>query len=758
MKLNEWYEVCGLSYNEFVTYLNNKYGRVCGNYYDLKADGALKKGTAGVKGYYIHHVKENEVSNLCDRNVAARNPIEYQHAENLVQSDILEHFFLHTLISEEFDASGDLEVGEGGICWIATTINMKINKGELSKEEYQVFLKLVNRYCTSSFIRQKHGKTPEDLLKRLLGQCSKVKHYSDYIEAVKDTKLFPWNINAFSDVRNYLRNNRTAGVVICTGGGKTTFGLELLRVFNWRGLILGPSNTIGTGWEGNPDKDRFNYEYMNYQTFQNDFTKIDYSKYDVIICDEMHHTEAPRWGEGLQYALDNTNVKIVGLTATPTDDQKQGNDKYFAGRMCYGLDLATGIREGHIHKFDYISAIYKLDRELFEKYGEAGRQMLGRLDLELNKNPIHKILKDNMPQNTVRKIIVFVQEKEMIDEAKEIMIKYNPNYATEEYARTIYSGLDEDYIKEAKNWFNKDHDHDVVLFTINMANEGAHFDGINTLIMFRKTNSSSLYLQQLGRIVVTSNKEDPSGIVFDFTNNAQTLINKPQVVVKKVKETAEAIEDELSEEDLFNEDDRTNTDISDEQVIADIQNAIKEQAEKTTANKGRVVIYKDYTEDCAETLAALYDSQKRSNTDAQIYVELQDELLNDPSFIELWKELKIEAAGRLLISTKRSKNKSTTTTAQAKKEKADEDKEHEVRQTVLASDAERLATVYKLLVKRAYISNAIDFEDDVKAAVKVLDNNMLATICKQLGIKCVDIIIRAMNNLAKLTFILAVNL
>jgi hypothetical protein len=56
-----------------------------------------------------------------------------------------------------------------------------------------------------------------------------------------------------------------------------------------------------------------------------------------------------------------------------------------------------------------------------------------------------------------------------------------------------------------------------------MISEGAHYRGVNTIIMFRRTQSSLVFNQQLGRIITLARNEDPHAIVFDLVNNAENL-------------------------------------------------------------------------------------------------------------------------------------------------------------------------------------------------------------------------------------------
>ena len=77
------------------------------------------------------------------------------------------------------------------------------------------------------------------------------------------------------------------------------------------------------------------------------------------------------------------------------------------------------------------------------------------------------------------------------------------------------------YIEENREWFeNTDEGY---LLAVNMISEGAHYRGVNTLIMFRKTQSYLVYTQQLGRIITLMKDENPNAIVFDLVNNVENI-------------------------------------------------------------------------------------------------------------------------------------------------------------------------------------------------------------------------------------------
>ena len=67
-------------------------------------DGHLIKSSKisrGNEGLQCHHICEDITPSLSDKDVASNNSIEYQAIENLCYCNLLEHLFLHILITEQ---------------------------------------------------------------------------------------------------------------------------------------------------------------------------------------------------------------------------------------------------------------------------------------------------------------------------------------------------------------------------------------------------------------------------------------------------------------------------------------------------------------------------------------------------------------------------------------------------------------------------------------------------------------------------------
>ena len=747
------------NYREACKFLQDKYDKLGYErkvYYHYTKDGKLTKTNGvgqGKAGLQYHHICEDIVPSLSDKTTAANNPIEYQSADNMCYCNLLEHAWLHILIAENSaEVSDEAEehlTGVGGVKWMLLALNSimcdadisyysstdedghgcNYNVNNIITKNKEAYNKIINRFCTSAFIRQRLGKSPVELAESLClftkRDDTNVKKLIDHIMAVgTDTLLFDWNVNAYADLETYLRDFRTALVWICTGGGKTTTGLEWLRVHGGRALVLGPSNTVKDSWLGNK-----NCDVITYQTFMGCYSTIDYTQYSVIICDEVHHADAPRWGEGLQFILDNTNLKVIGLTATPTAEQLNGTDKYFGGRLCNGLDLAKGMEEGYIHTFGYIQSIYKMEdaKPDFEKYGEAGTELWGRLNLELNKMPVMNVLKAHMPEGQ-RKIIVFCSSIEDIKYAIDTMKEYDPELEI----RDITSKKDKKYITDTKKWFNNETEKSVCLVTVGMVNEGAHYKGVNTLVMFRRTKSSTLYLQQLGRVIVTTKHADPHGIVFDFTNNADNLINNQTITI-------------------YHNDAEANTA---EETIKRVKEVIRKKAES------KEVIYKDYTNSCVDTLRDLQEAKDISATNGKIYSAfdlLKQELMENEFAFDLWSDLKVKKDAKAKIEHKGVGRKAKSDSVVSALNEATENSSRSSK-TVKASDVEKLAQAFKVSLRRLYNFGIIYFEETNSCDVIVNDEAALKEQISLVGFKSVNSYKEVLHKLGRTAYILVLNL
>jgi superfamily II DNA or RNA helicase len=331
-------------------------------------------------------------------------------------------------------------------------------------------------------------------------------------------KCFDYNQRVYNEAELYLHNDNKVLIVLGTCIGKTTTALEFLYNHNCRGLVLGPTENIYADW-GSKYADLV--DAMSYSAFANQYDTIDYSKYGCVICDEVHHCVGEKtYGKGIKYLIDNKIIKVIGLTATQmrTDGIDVG-DNLFGGNVCRGLTVLEGIKQGYVHPFSYITAIFDTDDMIEEVIAgrEVERTLLGRLDLAKNNTvTVTDILVRHM-EGKKRKGIIFVSKIEELSDAISFIHKAFPN----DICDSLHSYMSEDSKRTVREWFEATDEGWLV--NVNMVSEGSHFHGITALVCLRRTKSQLLFQQQLGRVITLTKYPDPEAVVFDLVNNAHSL-------------------------------------------------------------------------------------------------------------------------------------------------------------------------------------------------------------------------------------------
>lgn len=476
MLLQEYITVKEMDYFSYCKYLSSKYENICKT------------------GLFKHHYYEYRKANLSNPEIAKQSTDEEKNT--IIYCNFLEHLFLHILIGEQTDSRLALGLG-GAINYIIPQINKYLDFGAMDYSP---------RY---------YENIDKDVFQLLFERCN---------QCVSKTQItLEHNNQLYLEVEQTLKDKGKALVILGTGLGKTTTALQYLWNNKCRALVIGPNKLIKSGWEEYSDW----VDTTTYQSFANRYLNINYSKYGLVILDEAHHAGfdekvgrgAEVWNKGIKYLLDNNVVKVLGLTATPNrSDNIDISNVLFENCVCEGYAVEDGIEKGLIYPFDYITALYNTE-ELVEEYRDCdNRELVGQLDLALQQSlTLKDIFYKYMPTDDKRKGIIFIQDIKDEQYVKDIMGDCYPNI---EY-RAIHSKMNKEDVNRNREWFESVDEG--YLLAVNMISEGAHYKGVNTLIMFRKTSSYLVYTQQLGRIITLTKNENPNAVVFDLVNNIDSI-------------------------------------------------------------------------------------------------------------------------------------------------------------------------------------------------------------------------------------------
>ena len=333
------------------------------------------------------------------------------------------------------------------------------------------------------------------------------------------------NKKVFARMEELLMTNGHCCVVMGTGVGKSYLIKELLEQNKYHALVVSPRQNINHSWEKLCGK---KVETVTYQKLANIYKEIDFSYYDIVVCDEVHHIGAPKWGKAIKYLIDNKITMVVGLTESSirySDGARDVALEFFHGNVAFGFDVPTAIKNKILNPVTYVGAMYNSDGLKKTLRGKIQSRLYAKLNLVLNKTPtVEEIVKKNMPEGN-RKGIIFASTIDDINFAIDFMHNIYPDAKI----RVMHSKLPKSVIEKNMNWFKRVKSG--YLCSVDMISEGVHIKGVNTLIMLRRTESVNLFNQQLGRCLSASSKEP--AILFDLVNNQYSVqITQDKVRIK----------------------------------------------------------------------------------------------------------------------------------------------------------------------------------------------------------------------------------
>lgn len=316
-----------------------------------------------------------------------------------------------------------------------------------------------------------------------------------------------------------------------TGWGKSAATTVILKHFNEDALVICPSHSIKDQWiKGVMEMSGvYNMSLLTYQYFTRHYMEL-LNKFKIVIFDEAHHMGSPVWGAAIEdfRRLSTNNPYIFGLTAE-TFRQSDGEDiaeTVFHNHIVSAHNYEEAIRDGILPPATYVYAMYDtagIEEEFVVKDGDNDtiRDLKGRLMYTLqNRTKISTILKKHAPKAC--KGIIFVDNIMSVPIGFNLALEAFPNKPI----RYIHSGLPRSEVDHTLEDFRKMKSGFII--AIDMLNEGVHVDGVNTVVMLRKTWSRRIYKQQMGRALSPKSKDVT---IFDFVANYVSVAEAAQHIM-----------------------------------------------------------------------------------------------------------------------------------------------------------------------------------------------------------------------------------
>ena len=333
--------------------------------------------------------------------------------------------------------------------------------------------------------------------------------------------LMEHNVEPYKELNEKFKIVDRCALVAATGTGKSYIAAMYAKKngMEEHTLILVPKCSIINTWSNLLPK----ATCVTYQSLL--IREYDFRRFKLVICDEMHHLGAELWGKAVKKTIGGVNCKILGLTATPIrylDKSRDMTAEFFENNLIRGVQLSSAIESKILPSFEYVTALYSIPNWKRNQKTDEIKKLYSKLDLIKNKysfkNILRKHLKEKRPYKYI-KAIVFVDNIESITSIKNLCEEEFPS-ANHLIAHSKISDMHN--MKTFSDFENSKQDS--FLYVVDMLNEGRHFSNVNVEIMFRKTNSPIIYLQQIGRILDSASNYKKV-MIFDFVANHMNLKN-----------------------------------------------------------------------------------------------------------------------------------------------------------------------------------------------------------------------------------------
>lgn len=258
--------------------------------------------------------------------------------------------------------------------------------------------------------------------------------------------------------------------------------------------------------------------------------------YELVICDEAHRMGGPKTKIACEklFAMLPVETKFIGATATPTRmDNFDVASHFYMDRMCYPYTLHDAIQSGLVMRPYYCYATYDFRKDLENAATDAGEDLrdphvqstitakmieLGNL---YNMPGIIRSVCDQYAARTdyMKFIIFFANKKHMREKCQTVESWFREAYPDHEIKTLRITSFTAEektntdklpLLKPVKNRID-------LIACIDMLNMGYHVNDQTGILMYRGTESGTVFTQQFGRAL--SAGAGSSAIIFDIVDN-----------------------------------------------------------------------------------------------------------------------------------------------------------------------------------------------------------------------------------------------
>jgi len=428
----------------------------------------------------------------------------------------------------EFDDSCEIVIGSSNITRYALLYNIEWNVSVISNWNDQYYQDVINDF---NILWDKTLPLNDEIIREYTKQLEyAIVSWDMDIVDFRTQKIRPnyMQRKALWELHKYrARGVEKALIVAATGSGKTYLAAFDAQYFNPQKLlfivhretilndamktfrnIFGNTRTYGLFAGGTREIDA-DFLFSTNQTMSRYLDLFEKDEFDYIIIDEVHHATASTYRSIIEYYSPSF---LLGLTATPERMDNESVFDLFEKNVPYELRLREALENGLIVPFKYYGI-----RDNFVDYSETDAR---RLISQISSDVHCEFVKENIEKyraniNGKLKAVGFcrnVEHSRLMAEGMRLL-GYNTLSLTGEN-RSAERG-------QAFERLQDENDPLEIIFTVDILNEGVDIPGINMVLFLRPTESSTIFIQQLGRGLRLYEDKDYL-IVLDFIGNSYT--------------------------------------------------------------------------------------------------------------------------------------------------------------------------------------------------------------------------------------------
>lgn len=363
-------------------------------------------------------------------------------------------------------------------------------------------------------------------------------------------ELFEHNEEAYQSLVKSLQYSNFSFLERATGTGKSYILIKFIANFfknkrvlfvtlhdsMFRQLIENDMPALGTSKDIYQKLDCILYKSIDKHNAQ---WYVD--NYDCIIFDEAHHCGASKWGKTIAQIRDlikeSPDKVMIGATATGTrylDDYRDVAKEFFEDNVASRLYLPEAILR-HILPAPFYINVNKTSLDKINEIKRKLRRLEGYTELDpmkkqlsdiqekvkIETNPNHLFKKYHVQKG--EKFILFCNNIEELERKKAEVAEWFKDIAPLEIYDVHNQKSPNVNLKTIKAFEQNNNPNKIkIMLAVDMFNEGLHIKGVTGIIMNRKTTSPIVYLQQLGRALSFSSRNNQIKI-FDLVGNATNI-------------------------------------------------------------------------------------------------------------------------------------------------------------------------------------------------------------------------------------------